>query len=132
MRAEEFITEARRGKMNKVAKNATPGMTTFRDPDGVDRTYALNRVMMAAAMSDGSGKPVDMDTASWADKNNLATPYTDVEDRMMDAAYKAVGVKRNKVAGRKSQEADDVHTTSPTKGFKGYFDRKTQKTRGKK
>ena len=121
MRAYEFLTEGRAGKLKKHHSDAMPGAYNFRD-DGTDRIYNLNRIMMAAAMADGKSKnAVDMDEASWADKYNTAHPYSKEEDNMMHQAFATVKSKyKHKVSDHCSVENDDVHRVSPIKGFKGY------------
>jgi hypothetical protein len=59
MRAHEFINEGKKGSVPKRHNKAQPGGYKFKD-DGTDRTYHLNRIMMATAMADGKNKkPVD-------------------------------------------------------------------------
>ena len=101
---------------------ATRGLNKFRDPGGYDRTYELNRVMMAVACADGSDKPIDMDSASWVGKYNTANPYTDEESKMMKQAFKAVGSETHDMnhGDNRSQEPDDTNKTSPVTAFKGY------------
>jgi hypothetical protein len=115
MRANEFIDEGKNmGKMKKNAKNVSQGVWTMRDDGGYDRTYHLNRIMMAAAMSDGSDKPVEMDPSSWIEKYNTAHPYTEIEHGMMKAAFKTVPSEiEHQVKDHKSKEPDDTHTVSP-------------------
>ena len=86
-----------------------------------DRTYDLNRVMMAVACTDGTFAP-DVDHESWAGYMNLATPYTDVEQRMLEKAFKAVGSEHEDLnrGDLRSQEMASTNTTSPVKGFPGY------------
>ena len=50
MRAQEFVVEARRGKISKRNQYATVGLNTFHDSQRANNDYTLNRVMMAAAM----------------------------------------------------------------------------------
>jgi hypothetical protein len=118
MRANEFINEGAKGSIGKDAANKSQGVTTMRDVGGYDRTYHLNRIMMAAAMSDGSGKAVDMDSSSWGDKYNTAHPYTDAEHKMMQAAFKTIPSEHQDTVKRsKSKEADDTYTTSPVNNW---------------
>ena len=65
MRAQEFVIEAQTGKLSTRNRIGTVGLNLFGDNEKVSSTYVLNRVMMAAAMSDGSDKPIDMDAKSW-------------------------------------------------------------------
>jgi hypothetical protein len=126
MRASEFITEAGppRGKMHKDHEGATAdgGSTIARDVGGYDRTYHMNRLSMAMAMSDGkSNKAVKMDVASPIEKFNSYHPYTDEEHNMIQSALKTIPSEHHKMAKRgKSKESDDTHKTSPMLGFAGY------------
>ncbi len=122
MRANEFITETRRvGKMSKRQQNATRGLAKFRDPLGLDRTYELNRIMMAAACTDGTSVP-ELNAESWSGRFNTAHPYTDVEQAMMQQAFKAIGTDATDLnhGDLRSQEIDSVNRKSPVTGFKGY------------
>ena len=122
MRAQEFVVEHKKGKITKRLQNATVGLHTFIDNEYKDRIYELNRVMMAVAMADGSGDHIDIDSESWAGRNDIAAPYTDVEDRMMHQAFKAIGSKHKDInrGDTRSQEHPEVHTASPVVAFKGY------------
>jgi hypothetical protein len=78
--------------------------------------------MMAAAMADGTDKPIDMDAKSWVGKKRTASPYTEVEQRMLIQAYKAAGAdyKDLNKGDLDSEEHPAVNTTSPIEAFKGY------------
>lgn len=116
MRAKDFIREAKpAGKIRKNYSSVSQGALKMRDKGGYDRTYHLNRIMMAAGMADGkSTGPVDMDSSSWYEKYNTAHPYTDEEYKMMQAAFNtiptdgAVADKRHK-----SKEPNHVNKVSP-------------------
>ena len=122
MRAQEFVVEARRGKISKRNQYATVGLNTFHDSQRANNDYTLNRVMMAVAMADGSEKPIDMDAYSWAGKERTAHPYTEVEQRMLKQAFKAAGAVYDDVnnGDYDSEEHPAVNTTSPMQAFKGY------------
>ena len=122
MRARDFVIEHTKGKISKRLQNATVGLHTFIDNNNQDRVYELNRIMMAAAMADGSGDPIEIDSESWAGRNDVAAPYTEVEDRMMHQAFKAIGSKHKDInrGDTRSQEHPSVHTASPVQAFKGY------------
>jgi hypothetical protein len=123
MRAKEFITEQKkRAKMTKRQKQATVGVDLFRDPDGYDRTYELNRMMMAVACADGTGVPIDIDAESWVGKDNSAQPYTKLEQDMMKQAAKSIGSKLRDVnnGNLRSMELDTVNKSSPVQAFKGF------------
>jgi hypothetical protein len=70
---------------------------------------------MAAAMADGSNnKPVDMDSASFVEKYNVAFPYTDIEHMMVMQAMATIPTDGKELEKRsKSQESDDTYITSP-------------------
>lgn len=115
MRANEFISEAKpTGKMSKDLKQKSQGTIKMRDVGGYDRTYHLNRIMMAAGMSDGSGKAVDMDSASFVEKYNVAFPYTDAERLMVMAAMATIPTDGQELEKRsKSEELPDTNIKSP-------------------
>ena len=122
MRAQEFVVEHKKGQISKRLQNATVGLHTFVDNEHMDRTYELNRIMMAVAMADGTEAPVTIDSESWAGRNNLAVPYTDVEEKMMHQAFRAIGSAHRDLnnGDTRSQEHPAVNVASPLKGFKGY------------
>jgi hypothetical protein len=126
MRAAEFIAETRKiRKPTKRQQNASIGMSKFRDPGGYDRTYELNRIMMATACSDGV-TPLKIDAESWSGRYNTAHPYTKEERDMLKQAYDAVGSESEDFNGDDllSQEMPNTNTTSPVNGFKGWGVRK--------
>jgi hypothetical protein len=122
MRAFEFLIEKRVGKIGTRRQTATRGLTKFRDHGGYDRTYELNRVMMAVARADGTGAPLDLDTESWAGRYNTAHPYTDEEAAMLKQALKATGSETHDLnsGDNRSQELESTHTHSPLVAFQGY------------
>jgi hypothetical protein len=122
MRAQEFVVEHKKGQISKRLQNATVGLHTFVDNEHMDRTYELNRIMMAVAMADGTDAPVKIDSESWAGRNDVAAPYTDVEEKMMHQAFKAIGSAHRDLnkGDTRSQEHPAVNTTSPMQAFKGY------------
>jgi hypothetical protein len=121
MRAHEFLVEKHIGKIGQRRSQATVGLNKFRDADLADRVYELNRVMMAAAATDGTFVP-DIDNESWAGRYNVSMPYTDVEQRMIEKAFKAVGSDHEDLnrGDLKSKELESTNKRSPVTGFKGY------------
>ena len=116
MRAKEFIQEATAiGKMPKDLLDKSQGSIRMRDTGGYDRIYHMNRIGMAVAMADGSSKkPVNMDSASFVEKFNVAFPYTDTEELMMYQAMATIPTDGAELAKRsKSQESSDTNITSP-------------------
>ena len=122
MRAHEFLMEKQIGKIGQRRQSGTRGLTKFRDIGGYDRTYELNRVMMAVACADGSGKPLDLDTESWSGRYNTAHPYTDEEAAMLKQALQATGSETHDLnsGDNRSQELKSTNTESPVVAFKGY------------
>ena len=121
MRAHEFLIEKHVGKIGNRRQAGTRGLTKFRDADLADRVYELNRVMMAAACTDGTFVP-DTDHESWAGRYNTAHPYTEVEQAMLEKAFQAVGSDYEDLnhGDLKSKELDSTNKRSPVTGFKGY------------
>ena len=121
MRANEFVSESKIGKIGNRKQMATKGLHKFRDNNAADRVYELNRIMMAAAATDGTFVP-DMDGESWAGRYNIAVPYTQVEQDMLMMAYKAAGSDFHDLnkGDLKSKELDSTNTQSTVKPFKGY------------
>ena len=76
MRFHEFMSENKNAKISKRNSFASKGLHKFRDPQGYDRTYELNRIMMAVACTDGDTDPV-LDKESWAGRFNTAHPYSE-------------------------------------------------------
>lgn len=120
MRATEFVFENKKGKITKRQQQPTRGLNIFAD-NQLDRTYDLNRVMMAVACSDGVN-PINMDAESWVGKNNTAHPYTKEEQDMLKLAYKAAGItyKDLNKGNLNSEELESTNTQSTIKPFKGY------------
>jgi hypothetical protein len=120
MRAHEFITEGNKGKVSDRQQQSTVGLNIFATTQ-YDRTYDLNRVMMAVASTDGTTVP-DLNRESWVGKNNTAHPYTEVEQDMLKIAYKAAGIpfKDLNKGDLDSEELDSANVESPMKPFKGY------------
>ena len=122
MRANEFISEAKVGKISKRQQQATRGLNIFsKKIDSYDRLYDLNRLMMAVASSDGVN-PIVMDAESWVGKHNTTHPYTKEEQAMLKLAYKAAGLEYKDLnqGDMDSEELSSTNTQSIVKPFKGY------------
>lgn len=121
MRAQEFVAEDKVGKIGNRKSVATVGLNKFRDAQFADRVYELNRVMMAVATTDGTNDAT-IDGESWAGRHNIAAPYTEVEQKMLEKAFKAVGSKYQDLnhGDLDSEELPGTDTQSPVKAFKGY------------
>jgi len=114
MRAREFILEAGVAKISKRNSNATRGLEKFRDPNGFDRIYELNRIMMAVAATDGEIDP-NVSKESWSGRFNTAHPYTEAEQKMLEKAYKTLGTEHHDLnnGDMLSQELEDTNKKSP-------------------
>ena len=113
MKINEIIAEGTIGK-KPASTAADTGEWKFRDVGGYDRTYNLNRIMMAAAAADGSNNKVDVDQSSWVEKYNIARPYTEVEHKMMKQAFKTIDSDyKHSEKDHKSKELPDTHKHSP-------------------
>jgi hypothetical protein len=121
MRANEFVSESKIGKIGNRKQMSTIGLHKFRDENCADRTYELNRIMMAVAVTDGTFVP-DIDGESWAGRYNIAVPYTQEEQNMLMMAYKAAGSEYHDLnkGDLKSKELDSTNSQSTVKPFKGY------------
>jgi len=122
MRATEFISETKMGKISPQQQQATRGLNIFsKKIDAYDRNYDLNRLMMAVASSDGIN-PIEMPAESWVGKHNTAHPYTKEEQDMLKLAYKAAGLEYIDLnnGNLDSEELSDTNTQSIAKPFKGY------------
>ena len=111
MRAEEFISETR----------GTPTRRMQQSTRGSDRFYELNRIMMAAAATDGPFVP-DIHGQSWVGNDRTAHPYTQQEQDMLKKAYQAVGAAYKDLnrGDMRSMELETTNKVSPVKSFKGY------------
>jgi hypothetical protein len=118
------------GKISNRQGRSSVGVGTFKDKDGTDRTYELNRVMIAAATSDGtnpiSQNPNAPDAQSWVGTRNTFHPYTEVENEMLKQAFSHIGSTFDDLAhgDMRSQEVPGTHTQSPVTGFSGYRKKK--------
>ena len=125
MRAREFISEEKEGKIHSDHKSVMLTTRRIRDKGGYDRINHLNRMGMALAMHDGKTTEAihkdKMDPNSWIEKYNTAHPYTKEEDNMIVGAMKTMGADHNHiVSDHRSLEPEHVHKVSPVTGFKGY------------
>lgn len=115
MRAKEFISEVKQGKIPKRHQNSTRGLNLFHDSELANSDYTMYRLSMAAAMSDGK-TPIDIDAKSWIGKERTTHPYSKQEQDMLKHAYKAVGADYTDLnnGDMRSQELDSVNKVSPT------------------
>jgi len=125
MRAHEFVgkvlAEVADAKLSKRKQFPTRGLNTFYDGEKWNTDYTLNRVMMAAACTDGTFVP-EMDPKSFFGKAKTAQPYTKEEQEMLKMAYKAAGASWKDLnnGDMDSEEPPGGNIKSPVVGFKGY------------
>lgn len=114
MKIKEVISEGSPAKIAKRLQQSTVGLNLFRDTEFADRIYELNRVMMAAAMSDGKS-PLQIDHESWAGRHDVAAPYTKEEQQILKQAFAAVGSWHRDLnkGDMRSQELNSTNKTSP-------------------
>ena len=114
MRALEFISERKAGKMSKRQQNSSRGLHTFSDAEKANSDYTFNRVGLAAAMCDGENNP-DIDYLSWVGKSKVTAPYTKVEADILKQAYKLAGANYKDLnhGDMNSKELDSTYTVSP-------------------
>jgi len=116
MKIKDIIVEDTVGKIPSRLQQATVGLDKFRDEKFADRVYELNRVMMAVAAADGVNPlTINIDSESWAGRNNLAFPYTPEEQDMLKQAFKAIGSHHEDLnhGDLKSQELKSTNKLSP-------------------
>jgi len=120
VRAREFVTEEK-GRITKRQQSGTVGLHLFGDAQHISSTYTLNRMMMAAAATDGTFTP-DIDEESWIGKMRSAHPYTQVEVDKLHQAYRAIGAEYKDLnrGDIDSEELPGGNTTSPIRAFQGY------------
>jgi len=122
MRAWEFLAESDgNANIGKRKRFPTRGLNTFSDGERWNTDYTLNRVMLAAACTDGTFVP-DIDKKSWFGKGKTAHPYTQEEQNMLKMAYKAANAEWTDLNGgdMNSDEPPGGNPISPVKAFKGY------------
>ena len=119
MRAYEFISETKAGKMSKRAQQSSRGINTYGDQERMNGDYVGFKLGQAMAMSDGSNKTLDIDGKSWYGKKKTVHPYSDVEQRMFDQGARAVGASSNDMnkGDMKSRELDNTNNISPVNNW---------------
>lgn len=116
MKIKEVVVEGKKGKLNKVAKKAMHKTHSYSDGYKANGTMNFYRVGMAAAMADGSNKPVDIDERTWYSTDNVAVPYSDLEHKMLHQAFKAIKTNvKSPVTDHKSRETNGTNKTSPVR-----------------
>ena len=120
MRAREFVTE-QKGEITQRQQSGTVGLHKFKDASRWSSTYKLNRLMMAAAVTDGTFVP-EIDEESWVGNSKTAHPYTQEEVDILKMAYRAVGASYEDLnrGDLESEEPPGGNVKSPMQAFQGY------------
>ena len=120
MRAQEFVSEGTRSKINHSVAYASPSTITSGNKETFydGRSYDAYRVGLLTGMH-----PDDLDKAdvhSWVSNMALYNPYTPEEHEKIARVLKKMGhtVKQHAPGG--SREPTDTHKVSPVSQFKGY------------
>lgn len=119
MKAAEFITEVKIGKISKRAQQPSRGISAYGDNEHVSGDYVSFKLGQAMAMADGSGKPLDIDGKSWHGKRKTVQPYSKIENEMFKQAAKAVGANYQDInnGDMESKELEGTYTTSPVSNW---------------
>jgi hypothetical protein len=114
MRAKEFISETKRGKLTKRQRESTRGLHIFDDGGNFASDYSHYRLGLALACADGKTPP-DVPARSWIGRKKTAHPYSELEQEMLLQSYKAVGLEYQDVnhGDLSSDELLTINTASP-------------------
>ena len=113
MKIRDIISE-QKGELKDHQRRATRGLNKFTDGKKWNSDYTLYRLGLAVASTDGKQMP-NVDEESWIGKWKLAAPYTQVEQDMLNLAYKAVDANVDDMnhGDMRSQEGATVNKESP-------------------
>lgn len=114
MRAREFLSEKKVGKISKRYQKPTVGLNVYSDAERWNSDYVSYRLGMAVACSDGHNE-LNVNAKSWVGKQKSANPYTTQEQEMLKQAYDAVGADYEDLnkGDLESRELDSTNTVSP-------------------
>jgi len=120
MRAQEFVTESSRGKLEHSHANASPGSITSGNKETFydGRSYDAYRIGLLTGMH-----PDDLEKAdvhSWVSNMALYNPYTPEEHDKIARVLKKMGHTIKQHAPGGSHEPADTHKISPVAKFRGY------------
>jgi hypothetical protein len=113
MKIKEIVLE-QAGKLKDRQRLAQRGMNKFSDAKKWNGDYTLYRLGLAVASTDGKTIP-NVDDESWVGKWKLAAPYTQLEQDMLNLAYKAVDANVEDInnGDLRSQEGPTINKASP-------------------
>jgi len=113
MRAKDFVTETKRGKVLDAHAAVSPGISFT--VDGFGDLYRASGIMARLPSNTD-----DIDPYSFVTRFPMIVTYTDEEEKMVRDAFKKMGIPYKEHVTSASQEPDAVNNVSPTQGFKGY------------
>lgn len=113
MKIKDIVNESL-GKLNDRQRLATRGLNKFSDGKKWNGDYTLYRLGLAVASTDGKTIP-EVDEESWIGKWKVTAPYSEVEQDMLNLAYKQVGANVMDInkGDMRSQELKSTNKTSP-------------------
>lgn len=113
MKIKDIVNESS-GKLNDRQRLATRGLNKFSDGKKWNGDYTLYRLGLAVASTDGKTIP-EVDEESWIGKWKVTAPYSEVEQDMLNLAYKQVGANVMDInkGDMRSQELKSTNKTSP-------------------
>jgi hypothetical protein len=119
MRAYEFISETKAGKISKRAQQSSRGINTYGDEEHISGDYVGFKLGQAMAMSDGGNGALDIDAKSWHGKKKTVHPYSELEQRMFKQGAKAVGASSQDMnkGDMKSKELKSTNNVSPVNNW---------------
>jgi hypothetical protein len=119
MRAYEFISETKAGKIRKSAQQSSRGINTYGDEERINGDYVGFKLGQAMAMSDGGSGALDIDPKSWYGKKKTVHPYSELEQRMFKQGAKAVGASSKDMnnGDMKSKELTSTNNVSPVNNW---------------
>lgn len=119
MRAYEFITEVKSGKISKRAQEASRGINTYGDTEKTNSDYVGFKLGQAMAMADGSSKSIEIDPKSWYGKKKTVHPYSELEQQMFKQSAKAVGASATDLnkGDMDSKELKSTNNVSPVNNW---------------
>ena len=113
MRAKEFVTETKRGKMLDAHASVNPG-SSFTPTGFLDVYRATHLIARMPALAN------DINPYSFITDRPMIVTYTEEERQMVKDAFKAMNIPYQEHVHSKSEEPDGVNNESPVQGFKGY------------
>lgn len=113
MKIKDIVNESM-GELSDRQRLATRGLNKFSDGKKWNGDYTLYRLGLAVASTDGKTIP-EVDEESWIGKCKVTAPYSEVEQDMLNLAYKQVGANAMDInkGDMRSQELKSTNKVSP-------------------